>query len=261
MTSTKSYALSEALMFNKVSVALVGLGGSGGEMLESLVRIDLVLKELGHSGLEIHLFDDDRVSQSNIGRTRFSVVDVGQYKVDVLASRFNLFYGLTIKAHAKRFDPSEMFNFNLIVSCTDSASFRVSMGEFIEDNTDDLYRQDADELLWLDLGNESYTGQYVLGHLWHGNAPFKIPNVYDLYGKELREAEKVEDNSSSCSLKQAIEIQSLFINKTLVTHASALLYQLFKDGVILTHGGFVDLKSHTVKPLRMDTKIWQFLVN
>lgn len=260
MSNIKSYVLRDQLIFKKVTVALIGLGGSGGEMLESLVRIHLVLNELGHNGLEIHLFDDDRVSQSNIGRTRFSSVDVGQYKVDVLAGRFNLFYGLTIQSHAKRFDPSEMFDFDLIVSCTDSASFRVSMGEFIEDNFEELCRGDADELLWLDLGNESYTGQFVLGHLWQGEAPFKIPNVYDLYGKELREVSEIDDTSSSCSLKQAIEIQSLFINKTLVSHASALLYQLFKDGVIHSHGGFVDLKNHTVKPLKMDTKIWEFLV-
>lgn len=257
--SVNTYYLPNDFIGDRVKVALVGLGGSGGEMLESLVRIDAVLKELGHLGFELHVFDGDSVSHSNIGRTRFSPVDIGQYKAEVLASRFNLFYGLDIKPHVAEFAPEWMFDYHLIVSCTDSAGFRLEMGEYLDDNQYEINRNADTEMLWLDLGNESYTGQFVLGHLVKGDSAFHLPNVYDLYQSSLRTVLAQEDRSSSCSLRQAIEIQSLFINKAVVTHASSLLYTLFKDGKIQTHGGFVDLQNHSVKPMKIDPRIWQFL--
>jgi PRTRC genetic system ThiF family protein len=247
------------MITSRVRIALVGLGGSGGEMLESLVRINAVLKELGHSGFELHIFDDDVVSHSNIGRTRFAQADIGQFKSDVLASRFNLFYGLDIQSHPVKFEPDLMFEYHLIVSCTDSVGFRLAMGEFINDNSYELERGDVDELLWLDLGNESHTGQFVLGHLWQAQSPVKIPNVVDLYGASLQESLVHEDRSSSCSLRQAVEIQSLFINKAVVVHASSLLYELFKEGKITSHGGFVNLQTQQLRPLKMDERVWNFM--
>lgn len=253
------YYLPESYIGERIKIALVGLGGSGGEMLESLVRIDAVLKELGHDGFELHVFDGDSVSHSNIGRTRFSPIDIGQYKAEVLASRFNLFYGLDIKPHTVEFEPEWIFDYHMIVSCTDSAGFRIAMGEYVADNQYEIERSCDSEILWLDLGNESYTGQFVLGHLVRDESAFYLPNVYDLYQSSLRTVLAQEDRSSSCSLRQAIEIQSLFINKAVVTHASSLLYTLFKDGKIQTHGGFIDLQNQSVKPLKIDPRIWSFL--
>lgn len=243
-----------------VSVAIVGLGGSGGEMLENLVRINQVLKELGGGGFDISLYDGDTVSHSNIGRTKFTVADVGMYKVDVLATKYNLYYGLDIKAFPVNFKVTDKVvgEYDLIITCTDSASFRCELGKFSEELRDGY---DTEHTYWLDMGNTDYLGQYVLGYI---GLDFEennfIPNIYDLYKKELEKAITTEVDKPTCSLIEAIEIQSLMINKAVALHSSSLLFQWFRTGAISTHGGFIDLNTHEVKPLMINEKVWEFLV-
>ena len=67
----------ETLMACKVAV--VGVGGVGGYVVEALAR----------SGIgELHLVDSDRVVASNINRQIIALHStIGQYKVDVAARR------------------------------------------------------------------------------------------------------------------------------------------------------------------------------
>ena len=71
-----SFALPSQYQYEPVPVTVVGAGGTGGEVMDGLARLHFALKALGHEyGLDVTLIDDDVVSESNIGRQRFSPVD------------------------------------------------------------------------------------------------------------------------------------------------------------------------------------------
>ena len=74
---TNSYLLSPQ---HRISVNLIGAGGTGSQVLETLARIDSALFKLGHPGLFVTTFDADEVSESNIGRQLFSPADIGLNK-------------------------------------------------------------------------------------------------------------------------------------------------------------------------------------
>lgn len=256
------FYLPQSFVSSEVRVALIGLGGTGGEMADNLARLHLILKELdAESGLKITFFDDDVVSKSNIGRTRFSPSDVGQQKAELMAYRYNMFYGLDIEYQNKRFDINSTLDYDLIVSATDSAKFRVDMGEFIAKKrvNADFYTKDR---LWLDMGNETYSAQVVLSHITKGNRNNPtLPTVYDLYKEELIEAvesEKLE--KTSCGLLDSLSAQSPFINKAISTQAGVMLDKLFRKGVLLNHGAFINIDKTEAKPLAINPNIWEFMI-
>ena len=65
-----------------------------------------------------------------------------------------------------------------------------------------------------------------------------------------------KDNLPSCSLAEALEKQSLYINTTVSDFAANLLWMLFTDGVLETQGAFINLKRMMVTPLRVDPEVW-----
>ena len=52
---------------HRISVNLIGLGGTGSQVLTCLGRINAALVGLGHVGLRVTCWDDDVVSYPNTG--------------------------------------------------------------------------------------------------------------------------------------------------------------------------------------------------
>ena len=61
----------------------------------------------------------------------------------------------------------------------------------------------------------------------------------------------------SCSSAEALHRQHPFINQTLAQHGLALLSRLFSREPIAYHGGFLNLASGSVVPLRADPVVWK----
>lgn len=57
---------------NPIRVNLIGAGGTGSAMLTNLARINHSLIALGHSGLQVNVFDPDTVEAPNLGRQLFT---------------------------------------------------------------------------------------------------------------------------------------------------------------------------------------------
>jgi molybdopterin/thiamine biosynthesis adenylyltransferase len=72
---------------NPITVNVVGAGGTGSQMLTALARINHALLNLNHPGLMINAFDDDRISEANLGRQLFSESEIGMYKSVALINR------------------------------------------------------------------------------------------------------------------------------------------------------------------------------
>lgn len=255
----KKFFLPKTMIDRPVVVHIVGAGGTGGEMLENMVRLHFLLKELGHPGFEISIHDHDVVSESNIGRTRFMPTDVGHNKAEVLADRYSLAYGLDIAGYGARFSVAEHFGGyvggkgRLCISCTDSAQFRIEFASFFD--------RIGSDVLWLDLGNDRLHGQAVLGTPVSKGEKLggvRLPHAVDLFGNDFSQAARKGEDADSCSLVEAVEMQSLFVNKAMAIHASHMLFELFKNGVIDYHGLLVDLRDGSVRRIQINPSVWSF---
>lgn len=88
---------------HRVTVNLVGAGGTGSQVLSALARMDYALYKLGHPGLYVRVYDDDVVTDANIGRQLFRGADIGQNKANVLVTRINTFFGVDWEAVQERY--------------------------------------------------------------------------------------------------------------------------------------------------------------
>lgn len=260
------------LLEKQVVVALVGCGGNGSQMLTKLARLNFALCELGHpGGLQVLAFDPDTVTQANVGRQLFSPADVGLYKCQVLINRINCYYGVRWEAFPEKYSgeiqsPLGAGTFtqpDLLITCVDTAKGRRDIhGTLV--NTQPYWTP----AYWLDLGNKKSDGQVILGEppskLECGTVssgewvkgkskpvpPSRLPMVTEVF-PELLDANLQEDDAPSCSLRDALDKQSLFVNDHITTWAAQLLDTLFRTGQITYHGAFINLDSGRVNPLRV----------
>jgi len=231
----------------RIRVIVVGAGGTGSMLLDGLARLDCALRAQGHSGMNVIVYDDDTVSESNIGRQRFCRVDIGFSKAILMQHRLNAFYGLDWEARPERYDPKRERDLpDLLIGCVDRGDFRHALGAArARDNTD---------CLWCDTGNGADSGQVIIGHLGNPRRGQRLPNVYDFFGSELLAGDK--DNAPSCSLAEALTRQRWSINPMVATVATSLLDKLFHRGGLDDHGALIRLDPLSVSPLAIDPAVW-----
>ena len=241
-----SFQMPSSMRNDRISVALIGLGGNGGQMLTGLAKLHQAMIALGHpAGLYVTAFDNDFVSESNVGRQLYYATDVGQNKADVLVQRVNRCYGLDFESRPERLTERSLGgNYDLIIGCVDSAASRR------------LIHQSYNWSLWLDLGNSNSSGQVVLGQHWRKQSEMRLPTVVDLF-PELLDSSLPEDDAPSCSLADALHKQELFINQGVSTFALNMLWTLFTHGALDYSAVFVNLKHAVASPLQIDPKMWK----
>lgn len=245
------YVAEGRLHETRIKIALIGCGGTGTHCLDHLVRLDHTLRQLGHKGVHVTVYDADTVSSFNIGRQRFWAGDEGANKAMVSVSRINLYSGTDWCAVPELFDVKKMGGYwagrsmpDVIITAVDSAAFRVKLGQELKE-----YNSGC---LWLDCGNGDKSAQAIIGEV--GDSPDKLPNVFDLYHEQLK---AVDDNASpSCSMEEAIQRQDLFVNSMIATYGVHMLWTLLRKGSIIHHGVFVDLETNAVTNLNIDKNVW-----
>jgi len=229
-------------MNDTLSIALIGAGGSGSQMLSGLSKINYSIQKLGHKGFSLTVFDPDVVSEANVGRQNFYPADVGQNKAILLTHRANLFYGTNWQANPVAFDPSA-YNFrifDLIICCVDKAQFRADLVK----SSNDIYNAG----MLLDMGNGSSTGQVIFGHLGKVSDGIRLPNVFDFYP----ELDGMSDSDApSCSMEEALSKQDLFVNTGVVHPALNLLWSLLRHGGVDHQGVYVDVKTGESTPINI----------
>ncbi len=237
-----------------VRVALIGAGGTGSQLADQLASLDATIRRLGHPGLQVTVFDGDRVSDSNLGRSRYAAPDVGLKKATILVHRLRAFYGGDFRDCPRHFGKDDVAGYGrrweLIVTATDSAAFRVNLAEW--------GRKVADTL-WADTGNRAADGQVVLGHLGCVDAD-RLPNVVDLYREELsgEQGRQADEELPSCGTAEAIARQEWPVNRAAAMIAADLIWQLFRAGKITHHGAHFQVSPMKVTPLPIDPATWAF---
>ena len=240
---------------HRTNIALVGVGGTGSHVLAGLGQIHQGLLGLEQAGLHVSVFDDDIVSESNIGRQAFAKSDIGQAKASVLVSRVNGWYGTDWDAYPFQYPHHAICtNADIVISCVDTAAARIKIASHLKRCHNALY--------WLDFGNAASTGQVILGSLQEIPQPESsfetttiLPTIVDLYPQI--ETFDEEQNIPSCSVRESLFKQDLFVNSTLANFGCNLLWTLFKNSFTEISGFFMDIHSGTTNPVPLSKSYWQ----
>ncbi len=250
------HTLSPELLHRPVRVMVVGCGGNGSAIVAGLPYLHQALLVYGHEGgMEVTLMDGDVVSPTNCVRQPFSHAEIGHPKAVVLVSRVNLFWGLKWHAVPENFSSqTNVDHVDIVIGCVDSRAARKAIAERVTGRRSSVS-------YWLDLGNHSTGGQFVLGQPWNWRnkrSATRLRTVAELF-PELIEGSLDNDGEPSCSAAEALERQAPFVNPAIANLALALLANLFRHGRISNHGAFVDLAGGRVQPLSVDPQVWRGL--
>lgn len=233
-----------------VTINLVGCGGTGSHVLTCLARMNTTLKALGYPGLHVCAYDNDTVTEPNIGRQLFSLSDIGRNKAELLITRVNRFFGTAWEAIPELYYADRA---NIIVSCVDNLQTRLKIAENI--GVPEVEHEEFMQMLyWMDFGNTQKTGQVVLGSFVE--IPQPKSGKYETVGKlpcftELFDTSEIneEENGPSCSMAEAIGKQDLFINSTLAELGCDILWKMLREYMIDYSGLYLNLKSMNVNPI------------
>ncbi|EJL74401.1 PRTRC system ThiF family protein [Chryseobacterium populi] len=249
---------------NPITVNLIGAGGTGSKVLTALMEMNHSLIELGHAGLSVRLWDDDRVSEANLGRQRFAECEVGLYKSVALINRANRWAGTHWKAETQKFQRDSLGNLpehpdaTIYITCTDTVQARFEVAKILNEVSGKryyYYGRDKPKY-WVDYGNSTKTGQVILstiGDIYQPNSDkyhtvANLPFITDEFTGLLKKSEQ-EDNTPSCSLADALKKQDLYINPTLAQMGSSLLWSLFRNGMTEYRGFFLNLQDFRSQPI------------
>jgi PRTRC genetic system ThiF family protein len=138
-------------------IFVVGLGGTGSQWARSICRMVYDMRTRRMQTPSIVFIDPDKVEMKNVGRQMFTVGDVGQYKAEVLAKRFNAALGLHIIWRNAAFHASMTHHGYgaLICGAVDNHNARQAIADA---------RQ-----LWIDAGNHFDSGQVIIGNSYSPN--------------------------------------------------------------------------------------------
>ena len=247
---------------NAVSVNLIGAGGTGSRMLTALAEMSHSLIALGHAGLHVTLFDDDVITEANLGRQRFAEAELNLYKSVALINRVNRFYGTNWKAITEKFERYPNGNLpehakaNIYISCVDTVAARYEIAAVLKDLSEYRGYNSRDKgLYWMDFGNGQYSGQVLLSTITTIEQPasrqYQPVSALPLVTEEFKDllAAQVDNNEPSCSLAEALHKQDLFINAALAADGASLLWSLFRNGMTDIRGFFKNLKEHRTQPI------------
>lgn len=247
---------------NPITVNLIGAGGTGSKVLTALMEMNHSLLELGHAGLFIRLWDDDIITDANLGRQRFFESELGLPKSVALINRVNRCTGTNWKAENRKYERNyfkeipENALATLTFTCVDNVQTRFEVADILKElNAHNRGYRDKPKY-WLDFGNNRYTGQVILSTIGEIKQPdsekYKpvenLPFVTEEYGDLLRQSE-LKDDAPSCSLAEALEKQDLYINSALTQMGCSLLWGLFRNGMTEYRGFFLNLRDFRSQPI------------
>lgn len=230
-------------------VALVGLGGTGAQWARSLARMVYAMQQAGRSIPTVTFVDPDRVEAQNVGRQLFTVGDVGQYKAEVLARRFNYALGLSIRwcnepVHADRHLAD---NRTLICGAVDNYLARRELAQA--------------RGIWIDASNHRDSGQVAIGnttdprHVLNAlagdnNRIYYLPSPGLLFPALLEpEPMPAASPAQSCADLTAAGEQHLLVNDFLAAVAASYTYQVLHRQPVMSFVTYIDVISLTVRSL------------
>ncbi|GAA0536897.1 PRTRC system ThiF family protein [Chitinophaga japonensis] len=248
---------------NPISINIIGAGGTGSHMIAAIARLNHTLIALGHPGFTVQLWDDDTVSETNVGRQLFADSEIGLPKSVCLINKVNRFFGTDWKAITQRFEKKTRTNIlrenmaSLTISCVDEVKPRFEIADLLLEQHIKMGHVLDSPTYWIDCGNSRYNGQVILATVGDVRQPDSkkyipvafLPMVTDEFKDSL--LTQVDNREPSCSMAEALAQQSLFINSTLANLTGSLLEQAIRQGFLEYRGFFVDLLRFRALPIKI----------
>ncbi|GGB70879.1 PRTRC system ThiF family protein [Deinococcus soli (ex Cha et al. 2016)] len=234
-----------------LQVALVGVGGTGSEVMSILTQLHAALIAKGRGGLVVHAFDPDEVSEANIVRQRYHHADLGRNKAEVLVRRVNLACGLHWFSHPVKFKGNDARGrWDIVLSCVDTRAARADLHRYAFASGLRTWK------LWMDFGNEKDYGQVILGtpRNLHNSLARPLPCATELH-PDMIDTSLPEDDAPSCSALEALSKQSLLVNKMVATLGMQLLWEALWDGQLTFHGYYFNFKTGQTVGLPIPVKV------
>jgi hypothetical protein len=165
------YKLDNSFAQGHFTVTVVGCGGTGGFVAESLCRL-LPLRA------SLVLIDHDRVEERNLVRQNFLRQEVGQLKAEALARRLARAYSIPVGYSTLPIAMTEIIYPGLIIGCVDNGAARRDIAErvggraltWVGGYSQAVPRELqsgprlAAHLWWVDAGNGENFGQVLIGN-------------------------------------------------------------------------------------------------
>lgn len=247
---------------NPIRVHVIGAGGTGSKFMTALMEINHSLLELEHPGLDVHLWDNDIITASNIGRQRFAESEKDLYKSQAIINRLNRWAGTNWKAETRKFQREDNGNLpmgagaSIYISCTDTVTSRIEIAEILNSLGKEYGFHRDKGRYWLDMGNTRFSGQGLLSTIGKIEQPTskkfktfeKLPSIIEEYGEVMQNSEQ-NDDKPSCSLAESLARQDLFINSTIAQLGASLLWNLLKNGMTENRGFFLNLQNFKSQPI------------
>lgn len=229
-------------------VVLVGCGGTGSVWASAICRIIYDLSERGQHIPELWFVDHDKVEHKNVGRQMFVESEIGRYKADVLARRFNLSLGLNIQWFAEPFDAQKHAHVStLLCGAVDNHLARRALARA--------------NCTWIDAGNHRTAGQVIVGNTDKAHAvvsAFKaarvayLPNAALLF-PSLLEPEPIQQEQPQPDLSCADLVvrgeQHLLINTLMASVAAQYTYLLLNHEPVKSFMTYVDGETLSMRSI------------
>lgn len=214
--------------YERVSITLVGCGGTGSHIATGLATLALALAERNLHTTMLFV-DPDRVEPKNVGRQLFAPADVGQPKAQVLAARLQAAFGLAVGASLRWIDEADTFLYpdrralNIVIGAVDNPGARFLIAKAV--------RKADGRLWWLDTGNENHSGQIALGNIADArdlnNATSlglvdRLPAPHLVY-PDLIATPKKKKPAANCADDVAAGEQGLMVNRLIAAWALSML--------------------------------------
>jgi PRTRC genetic system ThiF family protein len=146
----------------RMDLYLVGAGGTGSALADSLARILYHARQKGKA-VSLTVIDPDTVQEANIGRQRFCQAEIGYAKASSLTLRLNTAFGLNARAIIQPFAPSMVVSGysapktkKLLIGCVDNYRARQELARTVEEGRGNIW--------WLDVGNAHHSGNIYMGN-------------------------------------------------------------------------------------------------
>lgn len=247
-----------------ITITVIGCGGTGSMLIPRLARLNCALQELGHPGIYVKVIDGDRVEAHNPFKQQFLFSDLGKYKASCLIERINFAFGLDWEAQnifLEEKDFSLELNSNIIITCVDNAKLRMQLHSYYQKvKKQNKHIDFSTPLYWLDCGNGKDFGQLILSTVQKITQPKtdkyncteELKSVVDLYGNiELLDNKEIQ-GIESCSLKESLEEQDMFINDEMALSCVKFVRGMFNKLFLEFQGQIINQKRNKSLPLKIN---------
>ena len=150
-----------------VKIVIIGAGGTGGYVIPHLYRIAYASERR----CRVIIADGDIVERKNLIRQNFAECDIGENKAEVMASRYSEVFGIEteyipdfIESEEQLIEMLEVKNKYMYTK--DSMPVAILIGA-VDNNRSRVMCNNVfnklDDIIYIDSGNEEFSGQVVCG--------------------------------------------------------------------------------------------------